>query len=73
MKRPIWCAAFLVAYEEQGANVTRAAELVGKTRTVVYQRRLIDHRFREDMEAIRSRLESRLVDSVRLRGREARA
>lgn len=63
MKRPIWCAAFLVAIAEPEnmGSVTLCAERVGRTRAVVYLRRKVDPQFARDMDAALERCSSALV------------
>lgn len=66
-REPIWWAAFFIAYERTGANLTASAELVGKTRQVVQYHQRTDTAFRERLKAIRENIEKREVRRVAYR------
>jgi hypothetical protein len=61
MRRPLWCAAFIVALDAELGNVSAAAAKVGKSRSLIYERRLVDPHFAREMDAAITEVEARLV------------
>lgn len=64
MRRPLWCAAFLLALDSELGNVSAAAAKIGKSRSRIYERRLIDARFAHEMDATLTAIELRLAQVV---------
>lgn len=63
-REPLWWAAFFIAYERTGANLTASAELVGKSRQVVQYHQRTDSEFRARLDSIRESIAKRDVRRV---------
>ena len=63
-RRPRWVAAFLVALEETGGDVTKAVRLVGRSRSTIYEYRERSQHFHALWDAIVDHAEAREVELI---------